>query len=382
MEQQARKYLGARVGEQVAVSAVLPCGLSLSPYVFTRYTNWLAGLVRRKTGLHIAVYIDDFIVGAASKDKLEEGLKVLRELFAELGVVLSEKKTSVIAREAEFLGFHWSATDKTVGIAEDKRKEYMRALKNLLRSPQPVHRCGGLLESLYFSRRPLGQRWTCAKPDEIDSRETVNSKGTAIGRGKRRLKLVVRDPAQQEVNELEDNGGDSNNIHGCLGREDWLHIGTWRANTQRNAASWEQREPHKHKRIGGSPEMHRGEQGTLEGQKGSLVLRQYHGQSSNSKTRDTEDWAGNMGSNKENNRHNGRIQHQFNPEARTRCAQQSCKRIIPSWAERGAMARSIKTCYRALGSTRARPVRLCERILEALGKLVLGKWKSIIKAQD
>ena len=77
-------------------------------------------------------------------------------MFAELDVVLSEKKTSVIAREAEFLGFHWSATGKTVGIAEDKRKEYMRALKNLLRSPQPVHRWQKVIGKLIFLKEAVG----------------------------------------------------------------------------------------------------------------------------------------------------------------------------------------------------------------------------------
>ena len=156
MEEQARKYLGAKVGTRVVVSAVLPFGLSLSPYVFTRYTNWLAGLVRKKTGLHVGVYIDDFIVGAESKSKLEKGLAILKDLFSKLGVVLSEKKASEITREVDFLGFHWSAANKTVGIAENKRKEYMRAMKNLLRSPQPVHRWRSIIGKLIFLKEAIG----------------------------------------------------------------------------------------------------------------------------------------------------------------------------------------------------------------------------------
>lgn len=67
MEVEAWKYLGAWIGRETVVSDVLPFGLSLSPYVFTRSTSWVVGVIRRKTGLKVGVYIDDFLLGANSK---------------------------------------------------------------------------------------------------------------------------------------------------------------------------------------------------------------------------------------------------------------------------------------------------------------------------
>lgn len=156
MDPTARKYLGARMGRETVVSNVLPFGLSLSPYIFTRLTNWVAGLIRKRTGLHIAVYIDDFLVGSDTKEQLESGLNTIRELFRDLGIVLSEKKEIVVAEQVEYLGFLWSAGRKAVGITEERRRQYRRIIKNLLRAPQPVVRWRSVVGKLIFLREAVG----------------------------------------------------------------------------------------------------------------------------------------------------------------------------------------------------------------------------------
>ena len=95
---------------------VLPFGLSLSPYVFTRLTGFLARLVRRRVGLEVAVYVDDFLLGGASKEKVARGLEEVRDLFGRLGVVLSDKIPAVPAQQADFLGFRWDAVAKEVQV--------------------------------------------------------------------------------------------------------------------------------------------------------------------------------------------------------------------------------------------------------------------------
>lgn len=156
MDERARQYLGANVGGKTFVSTVLPFGLSISPYIFTRYTNWVAGLIRKKTHLKVACYIDDFILGGQSKDEVEQGLKIVRDLFNQLGLILSDKKEVVVAMEVEFLGFRWSAERKTIGVTESRRYEYTRAIKNLLRTPQPVKRWKTLIGKLVFLRDAVG----------------------------------------------------------------------------------------------------------------------------------------------------------------------------------------------------------------------------------
>lgn len=132
----ARRFLGARWGDQTVASTVLPFGLNISPYVFTRITNWLARLVRAKTGLRVAVYIDDFLLGAQTEGELKEGLERAKDLFKRLGVVVSEDKEVGPATRVPFLGFEWDAARKTVSVPQSRRAEYRRAVRNLLRHPQ------------------------------------------------------------------------------------------------------------------------------------------------------------------------------------------------------------------------------------------------------
>ena len=88
---EARKYLGAMWGDRPVATTVLPFRLNLSPYIFTRITSFLARLVRKKLGLNVACYIDDFLLGANTREELEAGLAGVKSLFKRLGVVLSSK---------------------------------------------------------------------------------------------------------------------------------------------------------------------------------------------------------------------------------------------------------------------------------------------------
>lgn len=156
MAPEARRFLGARMGDKTVVSTVLPFGLSLSPYVFTRLTGWLAREARRRFGLQVAVYIDDFLVGAASKEELEKGLQRVKDLFSRLGVVISTEKEVQPARRVEFIGYLWDAERKVVAVPRERRAEYRRAVKNLLRHPQSRDTWRRVVGKLGFLREAVG----------------------------------------------------------------------------------------------------------------------------------------------------------------------------------------------------------------------------------
>ena len=122
MAPEARRFLGARVGDRVVASTVLPFGLNISPYVLTRLTGFLAREVRRRFGLLVAVYVDDFLLGASTREALERGLEEARAFFTRLGVVLSDKAPAVISKQADFLGFRWDAGAKEVSKMQSRFK--------------------------------------------------------------------------------------------------------------------------------------------------------------------------------------------------------------------------------------------------------------------
>ena len=156
MAPEARRYLGARLGDQVLASTVLPFGLNISPYVFTRLTNFLAREVRRRFGLQVAVYVDDFLLGASTREALEKGLEEVKNFFTRLGVVLSDKAPAVVSQRAEFLGFSWDAVAKEVSVSQERRRQYRREVKALLRKPQPRARWRQVVGRLLFLREACG----------------------------------------------------------------------------------------------------------------------------------------------------------------------------------------------------------------------------------
>lgn len=156
MEPTARRFLGAMCGRDTVVSTVLPFGLNLSPYIFTRLTNWLAREIRGRFGLEVAVYIDDFLIGAKTKEELESGIGKVKQFFSELGVVISTKKEVQTTNKVEFIGFTWDAHNKTVGVPKERRREYRRAVKNLLRHPQSRTTWRRVIGKLGFLREAVG----------------------------------------------------------------------------------------------------------------------------------------------------------------------------------------------------------------------------------
>lgn len=156
MDLKARHYLGAVHGGRTVVSNVLPFGLNISPYVFTRITSWLAREMRKRFHLNVAVYVDDFIIGASTKEELEEGLRRVKDLFGTLGVCLSEKTSHEPAQIVEFLGFTWNALTKEVSVTQEKRRQYRREVKNLLRHAQGRQCWMKLVGKLIFLREAVG----------------------------------------------------------------------------------------------------------------------------------------------------------------------------------------------------------------------------------
>ena len=156
MDLKARHYLGAVFGTRTVVSNVLPFGLNISPYIFTRITSWLAREIRKRFRLNVAVYVDDFMIGAPTKEQLEEGLRKIKELFNTLGVRLSEKTSQEPAQKVEFLGFTWDAQLKEVSVTPEKRKQYRREVRNLLRHAQSKQCWQKLVGKLIFLKEAVG----------------------------------------------------------------------------------------------------------------------------------------------------------------------------------------------------------------------------------
>lgn len=117
---------------------VLPFGLASACYVFTKL---LRPLVKRwrVMGLHVILYIDDGICGAASEEKCLESRKIIVSDLEQAGLVLNIAKSNLEPQQlVEWLGF---TVDLQVGcfrVPEDKVSRLKSAIRCI--SPEmPVH---------------------------------------------------------------------------------------------------------------------------------------------------------------------------------------------------------------------------------------------------
>ena len=153
----AGKYLGAQWGNKTVVSTVLPFGLSLSPYAFTRLTSWLARQLRKRFNINVAVYVDDFLLGGNTKEELQIGLEKTKEFFNRLGVQLSDKTSQEPTQQVDYLGFSWDAVKKTISVTKERCREYRRGVKNILRHPQSLQVWRKVIGKLLFLKEAVGE---------------------------------------------------------------------------------------------------------------------------------------------------------------------------------------------------------------------------------
>ena len=106
----------------------LPFGYKLSPLVFCDFTESVAQVFRARVagkGIHIYVFVDDFLIVGDSRESTIEGMEILEALFDELGLQWALHKRRGPARAIEFLGFLLINDPRTglraVGLTEGRQ---------------------------------------------------------------------------------------------------------------------------------------------------------------------------------------------------------------------------------------------------------------------
>jgi len=132
------QYLGFEWNGKYYVFRVLPFGLKPACWVFTRLMKCLVSKWRKQGYLLIA-YIDDFLVCAASAERLRRQVAVLEDDFERAGLLLQLLKCKPTpTRQIEHLGFEID-TVRGVFIAPPGRWQRMQVLATTL-----VENRGGL----------------------------------------------------------------------------------------------------------------------------------------------------------------------------------------------------------------------------------------------
>ena len=155
-----RKWLRFLWDGQVYQYKVLPFGLSLSPWAFTRLVRDLLEICRaQRTRLH--TYIDDWLVLASNRIDCRAQSSHLKSLATRLGFVVNEEKSDLVPSQTfTYLGMTFNSRLRTVRPTEARVQAFSSLLSSLLSSHRSsarrLFKALGTMESL-SPLLPLGR---------------------------------------------------------------------------------------------------------------------------------------------------------------------------------------------------------------------------------
>lgn len=156
IRQEDRDLLGFSWRGIFYIFNVLPFGLSLSPWLFTRMTRPALAYLRSKSH-RMAMYMDD-LLGCVSPHQSSQLLECI-DLFTRLGWIIEPTKSKLtLSTSTEWLGYRIDTADATRGpalfVTSKKRQEVTRQISYVLRnyarpfSARFMARIAGLCTSL------------------------------------------------------------------------------------------------------------------------------------------------------------------------------------------------------------------------------------------
>jgi hypothetical protein len=116
----SRKYLQFHWKGKQYQFRVLPFGLSLAPYIFTKILKPVLKWARRK-GIRISAYLDDLLIVAKSEQLSRQHTQMVMNKLEEMGFLVKHSKSHLEpTHKLQHLGFNINTKDMTLSVPKDK----------------------------------------------------------------------------------------------------------------------------------------------------------------------------------------------------------------------------------------------------------------------
>ena len=116
-----RPLLGIEWEGSAYCDAMLPFGLRSAAKIFTAVADSIEWILRRRGVVHIAHYLDDFIIlGTPHSSRCADSLKIVVDTCAELGVPLALDKCEGLRTRLTFLGIELDTETWSLRLPRDK----------------------------------------------------------------------------------------------------------------------------------------------------------------------------------------------------------------------------------------------------------------------
>ena len=117
--------------EKYYMFTCLPFGLSAAPRVFTKLLKPVVGLLRQ-VGCRLIIYLDDLLILHQHKDRLQQMVQLISQLFSSLGLMVNHKKSILVPTQIlEFLGFNINSQSTQISLPQEKMRKNPAGLQSI-----------------------------------------------------------------------------------------------------------------------------------------------------------------------------------------------------------------------------------------------------------
>ncbi len=117
---------------------VLPFGISVAPWLFTRITTPMVGFLHRRR-IRFGSYLDDMLTANASARRLTQELDFAIKLFTQLGWILNLNKSELSpSQNLQFIGGRFDTVLHRLFVPHDRWDKIQPMVSTVLAVPQPV----------------------------------------------------------------------------------------------------------------------------------------------------------------------------------------------------------------------------------------------------
>jgi len=128
----SRDWLGFQIGENLYRWNVLPFGISMAPYTFTRVVGVVVRHLRR-LGVRIMAYLDDFLLVAATREEVIAARDRVLALLDDLGWVIALDKSVLEPHQSlDFLGLSINSQTMEFSIPGTKLVKLLAVVDSVL----------------------------------------------------------------------------------------------------------------------------------------------------------------------------------------------------------------------------------------------------------
>ena len=130
-----RRYLRFGWKGRIYEFLVLPFGICIAPFIFTKLTKPVAAYLR-SLGIRCIFYLDDILVMGPSEAECQRNVDCVLLTLRSAGFIINEKKSCLAPRQIfRYLGLVWNTTTGQIELDDAKHRSLITRAQEILRHP-------------------------------------------------------------------------------------------------------------------------------------------------------------------------------------------------------------------------------------------------------